>query len=235
MSTIIGQVFLALLLLATGTTAWRFATLERAVASAHERLATLAPGAATTYGDIEAAMEYARRLPRVGDTLLADVRQHRSIADYWDANYAAVIPPDDENGVPVEQDPERLFVAANAAYRSSRQQSLDPLVAVQRLDLVAKSYALVLEKLPGHVEAAYNYEFVVRQRNLVAKTRLRLSATVSEKATGALTSRPTLHGQPGAPPGDTKMGEFEILVPMDPEIEDDQPPEGMGPRKRGRG
>lgn len=235
MSTLIGQLFLALLLLFAGTTAWRFSTLERAVADAHERLATLVSGTASGYGDIEAAMKYAGRLPRAGDGLLADVREHRSMADYWDANYAALILPNDANGVPVARDAEQLFVAANAAYRSSQQQSLDPLVAVQRLDLVARSYALVLERDPAHVDAAWNYEFVVRQRNLVAKTHVRLPVTTSERVKGALPSGPTIHGQPGGPPMGRNMRAFDFLIPVEGESDVDQPPQETVPRKRGRG
>ena len=235
MSTLIGQLFLALLLLSAGTTAWRFAAIERAAASAHERLATLVPGAATMYEDIDAAMTYVRRVPRVGDTLLADVRAHRSIANYWDANYAAVSVPNDTNGVPVARDPEQLFVAANAAYRSAQRQNLDPLVAAQRLDQIVKSYALVLDRRPEHADAAWNYEFVVRQRNLIAKTHVRLNAGSSERVKGAFPSGPTIHGQPGAPPRDRNMGRFEFLIPVEGESDVDQPPEETVPRKRGRG
>lgn len=234
MSRIIGQVIVALLFFAAGVACWTLATVQRSISKAHVRLETLAAGAATAYGNIEPSMRFVRYLPRVGDSLVRDVRGYRTIADYWGANRASTSSPSVAVSTPDEQSPEGLFFAANAAFRASTRDAVGARVAVARLDSVAKRYALVLDKHPGHVDAAYNYEFVVRLRDRIARTRRAPLAAKSAAMKGDLPSGSTLHGHPGAPPLDPNTGQFEILVPMQSD-ESDMPPEGRNKQKRGKG
>ena len=62
-----------------------------------------------------------------------------------------------------------LLLAANAAFRASAPQGADRRDAVERLDGVIRAYAEVLRKDPSDADAAYNYEYVVRLRDTLAK------------------------------------------------------------------
>ncbi len=208
---LISRLVLTLLLLAGGAALWTMATLERAIAAAHERLWTLAPNAGLAYDNVERSRPAITRLPRIGDALLADVREYRSIADYWGADYGAVL---SSAGSPDAEDPDRLFVDANAAYRASRLQRATAPMAVQQLDSAARRYAAILEKRPDHFDAAYNYEFVVRRRNRIARASSALPAAPVTAVRGGLPSGPTIHGDPGAPPVDAKLGQFDLIIPL---------------------
>lgn len=210
MSSMFGRLILALLFFTGGAALWTIAQLERAVAGAHARLVTLSPNAASAYDNIERSMPNVSRVPRVGDVLLDDVRTYRLVADYWGSDYdlhGAADLPDAEDG-------EQQFVHANAAYRLSRQQRVAPRIAVQQLDSAARRYAAVLEQHPEHVDAAYNYEFVVRLRNRIARANTALSVTRLATIKGDLPTGPTIHGDPGAPPKGVNLGQFDLLIPL---------------------
>src|SRR5207247_8841889 len=66
-------------------------------------------------------------------------------------------------------DPSLLFVAANASFRNSAPQTGDRKAAVERLDTVIQEYAEVLRKDPAYADAAFNYEFVSKMRDTLAK------------------------------------------------------------------
>ena len=116
----------------------------------------------------------------LGKAAETDARNVRAAAGYWRTDYAAIAPQHDANGVVTETDPAILLLTANAAFRAS-QAAGDRLDAVRRLDTVVKSYAEVL-KAPAcgagdracdgrAVDAAYNYEYAIRTRDMLAKQR----------------------------------------------------------------
>jgi hypothetical protein len=90
---------------------------------------------------------------------------------------------------------------------------------------VLKAYASVLEIDPDVVDAAYNYEFVSRLRGAVAAGRTNSLKVPSDS---------NMNGDKGAPPAQTKPGEFNIIVPLRPEEREEQFESGKGaapPRK----
>ena len=112
--------------------------------------------------------------------------------------------------------------------------------AVQRLDGVLNAYASALKASPRNVEAAYNYEFVARYRDQVARSQgkgvqaARPLAPAAAAMAGDLPAGPTIHGRPGAPPPDAKMEELQMLAPMeygDREAQPEATPGGKRERK----
>ncbi|OFV90303.1 MAG: hypothetical protein A3H95_03280 [Acidobacteria bacterium RIFCSPLOWO2_02_FULL_64_15] len=105
-----------------------------------------------------------------------------------------------------------MFVAANAAYRALDVNLADRQALVRSLDGIIKSYAEVLKTSAGHEGAAYNYEFLVRQRDQTARAR---GPVVSPKAdlAGTTGTHPSIHGRQGAPPKGIEMSRFRIMVP----------------------
>jgi hypothetical protein len=176
------------------------------------------------YDAIEPA---ARFLP---DAWHADLRTRRAESQYWLQQYALVGRQTD----PERRDDRAAFAAAhlmliaNAAYREVAE-AFDEA----RLDGIARLYLDVLERDPERIDAAYNYEFVIRQRN--ALSRDRAAQRRSKVAATAPGAGSTLHGAPGAAPDQTDVGDFKIIVPQRPEERRAQPDAGAGAAKVRKG
>jgi hypothetical protein len=140
-----------------------------------------------------------------------------------------------------------MFVVANAAFRAAQQQaarakqSADRIAAVAVLDGVMQSYAEVLRVDPGHADAAYNFEYVIKFRDAVAtgKPRARTAREAAEALQRVIPSAdlpvgPTIHGKPGAPPPDIPGDQFKTIAPIPyEEREESEPGRGSAPRRRG--
>ena len=227
MQAIVGRGFLMLLLLAGGSVLWATGQLERRLADGHKRLATLQYAApAREYGDIERSLRYVGRLPSAGATMEADVHEQRAASQYWLSQYGALVPERDSSGAVTERDSEVLFLAANAAYHASQAPRADRQATIRALEDAMKRYVDVLKNRPGHADAAYNYEFASRKRNLLAQPRL--AATIKPDAPA------TIHGRPGGPPKDNDFAQFKIVVPRRSEERED-PDAGQGTPKIRKG
>jgi hypothetical protein len=182
------------------------------------------------------------------------VRDTRAAAGYWRADYEAIAPRRDANGVVTETDPAILFLSANAGYRAT-QGATDRADVVRRLDNVVKSYGEVLKaeaKACGTdidacetraMDAAYNYEYAIRTREALVRARGPLSGknAAARAALNAadedadLPSGLTLHGRPGGPPPATEMSQFKIVIPKRGEERKDAPDAGKGGQKIRKG
>jgi hypothetical protein len=229
----------AVVLAVAAWAAWREAGLTARVADAKERLATLQLGVDDTLQPEATLSDLA---PGGARSLSDEIRGDRATVAYWLSRYAEVM--DVGRG---ELDPALLRLAADAAFRESqRAGGVGGPEAVQRLDGVLQAYAAVLKAAPTDADAAYNYEFVARVREQVAKMpapKLVKGAPPKEEPApaqvvtvrqGDLPAGPTVHGRPGAPPADAKTEKFEILAPMefgDREAQPQATPGGKLPRK----
>jgi len=162
---------------------------------------------------------------------------------YWLGQYGGITAETNN----ADADAHVLRTVANAAFRESERDPLAGPAAVQRLDGVLQAYASALKASPRDVEAAYNYEYVTRLRDQVARAPQgkplkpapapALGAEALAKAAamaGDLPTGPTIHGQPGAPPPDAKMEDLQMLAPMeygDREAQPEATPGGKRERK----
>lgn len=239
MKAVLGRAVVALVFFALGGAFLTASQLERRAAVAHQTLATLRYAEpASEYADIEQSVGYLSRVPWLTDAMLTDVRDHHASADYWQANYATLAPQRDATGGLTEKNPHRLFLAANAAYREAQVAAGDRAATLRQLDDVLKSYTDVLKISPEHMDAAYNFEYVVRLRDTLAKARgpVKPQPVAGENETaGDLPAGSTLHGQPGAPPPGVSMSQFKMVVPMRPDERKEQPEAGKGPVKVRKG
>jgi hypothetical protein len=243
MRSVIGPLVIALVLFLAGGAFWTAGHVERRLADVHQQLATLRYDEAIGEDEgVEASLGLVRRLPRIGDELAADARNEHATAQYWRSEYPALEPHRDAGGALTEKDPQILLLTANAEFRAT-QHATDRADMLRRLDKAVKTYGDVLRSNAGP-DAAYNYEFVVRQREIVQRSRqtppskaeaARLAQRVAADAASDLPSGPTLHGSPGAPPKGTDMSQFKIVIPKRGEERKDNPEAGKGGAKIRKG
>ena len=234
MKTIAGGLLLALGLIAAGWVSWSQAELTRRVADAHLRLATLRYDSADAIDSTTPAWN--QRRWQMG-ALADDVERHRAAVTYWLGRYQALTPLIEVTGPLAPQDPAVRFAAANAAYRTSNPEAGDSKTAVERLDSVMQAYADLLRMDPSHLDAAYNYEYIARVRDTIAKGKKPMHAGLNPTDTiqADLPVGLTIHGRPGAPPPETNLGEFKTLTPMKFEEREEQADPGRGTFQRRRG
>ena len=209
MTSVIGPLVVALLLAGAGGICWMLGGAERRVAQAHESLETMRyASVADTGGDLEESLRLAGRVPRIGGGMTRAAHEDRSTAAYWLKQYDTLAPQRDSSGAVVERDAEALLTASNAAYRSLDLSTSDRQALVHGLDAIIKSYADVLKTGGGSEDAAYNYEFLVRQRDTIARAR---GSVASPEAAAAAPA--SIHGHQGAPPKSVDTSNFKIIIP----------------------
>ncbi|MBI3490288.1 MAG: hypothetical protein HY047_00570 [Acidobacteria bacterium] len=243
MKGIAGPLVVAVVLAVAGAAFWTMGQTDQRLADVHKQLATLrfvAAGAGTE--GVEQALGVERRLPVVGQEAVTDVRDVRATSAYWRSDYTAIAPQKDAGGIVTDTDPTVVFLAANAAFRAS--QTSDRNESLRRLDTAVKSYADVLKNSPGHMDAAYNFEYAVRTRDALAhpKPGARTAALAAapkpaarDEQSADLPSGPTLHGRPGGPPPAANMSQFKIVIPKRGEERKDAPDAGKGGAKIRKG
>ena len=255
MKSVAAPLVAAIVLALAGAVFWLIGHTETRIAEMHKQLATLHYDEAESEGGaVDEALGLERRIPVVGRAAELDVRDTRAAAGYWRADYQAIAPRRDANGVVTETDPAILFLSANAGFRGT-QGATDRAELVRRLDNVVKSYGEVLKTGAGTcaagveacetraMDAAYNYEYAIRAREAVVRSRGPLvarSAAPRPVVNGGddevdLPSGPTLHGRPGGPPPATQMNQFKIVIPKRGEERKDAPDAGKGGQKIRKG
>lgn len=238
MKSIAGGLILALLLFAAGTLSLRESRHSRRLAEAHQRLATLQY---TDEGDLSSDATLLNRLPPPIGLARETESRHEATVSYWLARYTSLTELANPTNGPAGTDPALLFLAANAAFRTSAPQSEDRKAVVARLDTVIQAYADVLRKDPSLSDAAYNYEYVVKLRDAVAKGPAK-GARDGKKGPVAppdisvdLPAGPTIHGRPGGPPEGESMSDFKTVTPMRYDEREEQMDPGRGQKIQRKG
>ncbi len=230
MKRVIGYMIAAVLLAAVGAVCWVLGGAERRVAEAHQALATLEYETVTgSAADLEQSLRLVTPLPRIGGGMASAVHEDQTTAEYWLARYDALATSRDAAGAVVERDPAVLLVAANAAYRSLNRDTADRPTLVRNLDAIIKSYAEVLKTGDAPEDAAYNYEFLVRQRDAMARAR---GPVANARAAAA---QPSIHGHQGGPPKDVEMSTFQIIIPKQSEEREEELKQGAGEVRQRKG
>ena len=209
------QLIIVILLVVAGAILWRSSEHERRLAAAERDLVTL------KYADAAAAA--AQPGGRLADLMPlssanADAKSLASTAGYWSGDYDKAT-----------ENPDAKLLAANAAFRRAREQGGSWQAVVGRLDSVVKQYAEILRDNPDNTEAAFNYEYVVRLRAVLAQRKLPVPP-VDAKANGL-----TIHGMEGAPPEQEEMKKFKMIVPMRPDERLEAEKAGKGTTKIRKG
>jgi hypothetical protein len=165
----------------------------------------------------------------------------RAIMAYWQPDYRSLVDPEglaELGGPRATTQPDVLFLAANAAFRSVPTRDVERALTVERLDRVIDQYGDVLRLAPGHADAAYNFEYVTRVRDQIARGRPGRTSPapplMPPVESPDLPTGTTVHGRPGGPPPEIPGNDFRTLAPMPyDEREESDPGQGPAPRRRG--
>jgi hypothetical protein len=242
MRTVITRMLIAVALAIAAWLSWSESKLAASVADAKQHIATLDHDNLEAMTPRSTLSDY---LPGSRRRLSDDIRIAKATVAYWLGQYGAVA-ADTNQG---ESDAAILLATANAAFREAQRDTAVGPAAVQRLDGVLQAYASALKASDPNAEAlasvglakeaAYNYEFVARIRDEVARSpqgRIAKSPAASGPVMGGdLPAGATIHGGPGAPPPDTKMEELQIIMPMEYGDREAQPEPTPGAKRERKG
>jgi HAMP domain-containing protein len=251
MKSILAPLVLALLLLVAGVVSWTLGQAQERMAQVEAQVATMEYGAVVDDdGELDRVLASATRVPRFGDQMAQAARGGRATAAYWLGRYDELAFERDAGGALVERDPRLLLLAANAAYRASRLDTVDRDTALERLDVIVRNYADVLKSGaagnvsdgndtgPGNdvtdilADAAYNYELATRLRTTLERARPGAKPEPKPKPERAPS---TIHGQQGGPPINSDMQEFRIVIPKRSDERDQNPEGGQGQQRIRKG
>jgi hypothetical protein len=230
-----GLIAAAVFLLLAGGAALMAGRFERRMAIAEEDMAVL--DFADPQADYAALEEDIAGIPVVSDAPLKEIRRRRAMLQYWQREYAELIElarSGSEADDPDSVDPEMRVLAANALYRMAQRGPQDRAALLKNLDAAIRAYNEALRAGVERPDVAFNYELAVRMRDEVGAGKRKMLTSAKPDDTE---SDPNMHGDPGEPPKDMKVEQFQIRIPMDPrEIKQSQEQAaGTGAPRRKRG
>lgn len=228
MPTIAARVLVAALLVAGAFYSWAEAARLEATADAWHHLVALD-------NDVPAPplpSRWTAWLPARLRPSAAVAAEQRATADYWLSRYDTLVRA--SGGDP---DPAVMLTAANAAYRAARQTGEIGAVGAKQLDAVMEAYGNVLKADPTLRDAAWNFEFVARARDIVARLRPMPKGKAQPELVSLKPPPPglSIHGLPGGPPPPVKTEGFETIAPMDFGDREAQPEATPGPGIKRKG
>jgi hypothetical protein len=211
MKGVIGYVAGAIVLALIGGALVIASRLDRGIADSQENLVTQKfDQSLTTFESAERYYGYASRLPWIGSGPLNDVRARRATAQYWQRQYATIVPEGTEPVASVDVDNIALqMVVANASFRKGQATSKDKQTTLDALDTSINAYLTVLKNTPRHENAAYNYEYLVRLRQEVEKGRRKPGESDGDDGP---------EGRGGGPtPEQGNTNDFKVYIPLESE------------------
>ena len=231
----IGIIAVVLFLVLVGAAALMAGRFERRMAIAQEDMAVL--DFADPMADYAALEKDVEGIPLVSERPLREIRRRRAMLQYWQSDYTDLIEvarTTSKSEDPESVDPEMRVLAANALYRVAQRGPQDRPTLLKNLDAAIRAYDEALRSGVARPDVAFNYELAVRMRDEVGAGKRK---ALTNPKTDDTESDPNMHGDPGEPPKDMKVEQFQIRIPMDPkEIKQSQEQAaGTGAPRRKRG
>jgi hypothetical protein len=186
------------------------ARLEGHMADAQQQLSTLQYDAAKqSLADAAEYADQARWVPWLGRDERQEIRARTAALQYWQKDFDALVPAQAEPVAAVGDDNVELqLVVANAAYRLGQGRSKDRTTTMKSLEEAASGYLTVLKNNTWHTDAAYNYEYIVRLRDELAKGKQPPQPPKDQ-------SEESDNGESGAPSPATSSKGFQIYIPLE--------------------
>jgi hypothetical protein len=211
----LGIVVVAVLLAMAGAAALAAGRFERRMAVAQEDMAVL--DFSDPQQEFAALEKDLAKVPWSAGSTLKEIKKHEAELQYWQGDYDSLVevartPPaqDSESGA---TDPELLLLAGNASFRAAQRGPQDKATVLRNLDGIIHTYAEALRAGSASADAAFNYELAVKIRAELSSGK-RKGMPVGLDAADKTDAN--MHGDPGEPPKDMKVEQFQIRIPMDP-------------------
>jgi hypothetical protein len=230
----LGVIVIALALAAVGALCLVAGMYERRMAVAQEDMVVL------DFEDPQA--EYAAleqdlgKWPWVSRGPLDDIRRRRALLQYWQGDYGQLVELSRVSSKSEEPvDPELQILAANSLYRVAQHGPQDKATVLKNLDAAIRAYSEALRAGNDRPDTAFNYELAVRLREEIGAGKRK--GGMPNSKVDETKSDPNMHGDPGEPPKDMKVEQFQIRIPMDPkEIKNSQEQAaGTGQQRKRKG
>ena len=124
-------------------------------------------------------------------------------------------------------------MAAHALFRMAQRGPQDRGALVRNLDAATRAYGEALRLGADRSDVAFNYELVVRLRQEVAAGKRKMLTAQGDNPE----TDPNMLGDPGLPPPEMEVQQFQIRVPMDPRDmrQSQEQSAGTGAQRRRRG
>jgi hypothetical protein len=148
-------------------------------------------------------------VPFLGRDERQEIRARNAALQYWKKDYDTLVPTQAEPVAAVGDDNVELqLVVANAAYRMNQGKTKDKTATMKALEEAASGYLTVLKNNTWHTDAAYNYEYIVRLRDELAKGKQPPQPPKDQ-------SEQSDNGESGAPSPATSSKGFQIYIPLE--------------------
>lgn len=201
-----GYLVVAAIFALVGGVVLRAGLLDRDLARVDEQLVAYEyEQAQPVLDDAERFYGYASRLPWVGSGPVNDVRARKAALQYWRRQYGALAAGEDPVGRVSPDDLQLQFLVASALYRDSLRRAKDRAAMIEAMDAGINGYLVVLKNSTRHRDAAYNYEYLVRLKDELAKGRRKTPPAAD----------PDPHGVAGKREERGDTGQFKTYVPHD--------------------
>lgn len=210
MRTFIALTFAAIALALFGFSALGVSKLEGHLADAQQQLATLQyDSAKESLVEANQYADHARWVPWLGRDERQEIRARNAALQYWKKEFDTLVPAQAEPVAAVGDDNVELqLVVANAAFRVGQGRSKDKATTMKALEEAAAGYLTVLKNNTWHTDAAYNYEYIVRLRDELAKGKQPPQPPKDQ-------SEESDNGESGAPSPATSSKGFQIYIPLE--------------------
>jgi hypothetical protein len=206
-----GYLIAAVVLALAGGVSLGVGAFERHMAAAEEGLVTLRyDEAAASLAEAGRYAEYGRWIPGTGGPVARALRTREAALQYWQRQYDALLPRESDPVGAVDADNAALqLLVADSAYRAVQGRAVGREATIQLLDETIAGYVTVLSGDTWDERAAYNYEYLVRVRDELARGRRQSLPPPDEQDAAP--------GEPGAPAASPDMKSFEIYIPLEGE------------------
>lgn len=168
------------------------------------------------YQNLEKNLDYGRRIPILLDKGRNELKISRARVKYWEKNYFELIDNGYNDQDQGSEDPNLRFIKANASYRNLEAKK-DKKNLIEGIEQALNGYIYTIRNDPEHLNAAFNYEYLLRVR----------SDTIKNKKNEKLpSSNQGIHGQKGKPVEGESEEKIKIHIPLDTE-EAEKPKDGQ--------
>lgn len=176
------------------------------------------------YRGIDTRLSYIKWIPFILDDEKNEMTVRRAEINYWQKDYSN-FPTVDKDDTETKQLPHLLFIRANSEYRIIENET-DKRLVVEGLERAINNYGQTIKDDSDHFDAAFNYEYLLKLRDDVAKGKRPLPLNKQNQKGQANGQKPDesgnqpdsgqgMHGKEGTRVKDSVETKIKVHVPLE--------------------